>query len=376
VPTTRFVPSGIDAQSWIGFEQRIQERRFRALMEAITAASAKGDGLAARMALEEARELRPDAPELEELEGRVALLPAAMAAAAPIPYLWSRTASAVGLLLVGVALLVALDWARSGVPAPSAPQLEPIIMPASELRTVTADPAPVDANESIPAASPEPIEVESVGAVGTGGTRPTIVIDHTPPAIPPPTIQPVAVILEPEREITARNDVIDDFIVQPAPRPEPIAPAPPPPLRASRNALSSLIREPLPPVTPPAPAPAAAAPPAAAAIVPQDETRITSTLNQYARAYGQLDAEAAREVWPNVDERALSNAFAGLESQNVSFDDCAIEVHGATADASCRGRHSWLGKVGSRQLRTEAREWQFRLRLDGEAWKIESAQNR
>ena len=51
----RFVPSGVDAQSWIGFEHRIQERRFRALLEAIAAAAARGDGVSARIALEEAR---------------------------------------------------------------------------------------------------------------------------------------------------------------------------------------------------------------------------------------------------------------------------------------------------------------------------------
>src|SRR5690348_1632706 len=81
-PTKRFVPSGVDAQSWIGFEHRIQERRFKALLETIKTAIAQRDGVAARVALEEARELRPGAPELNALAPRVALLPAALPSSA------------------------------------------------------------------------------------------------------------------------------------------------------------------------------------------------------------------------------------------------------------------------------------------------------
>jgi hypothetical protein len=107
-----------------------------------------------------------------------------------------------------------------------------------------------------------------------------------------------------------------------------------------------------------------------------DEPGVKQALNQYARAYGRLDAGAARAVWPTVDERALARAFAGLESQDVSFDNCDIEVRGATANASCRGQASYVGKIGAREPRTEARQWRFELRRDGDAWKIESAEAR
>ena len=124
-------------------------------------------------------------------------------------------------------------------------------------------------------------------------------------------------------------------------------------------------------VTPPA-----AASMAASIVAPLADNGVTQTLYQYARAYGLLDAGAARAVWPSVDERALARAFAGLESQSLLFDSCDIDVRGATATASCRGLASYVGKVGSRELRTEARQWRFTLRLDGEAWKIESAETR
>jgi len=146
------------------------------------------------------------------------------------------------------------------------------------------------------------------------------------------------------------------------------------------------------PVTPPVTAPAVPALTATVAPVPRppvttasapaplpsgrlDETRVTQVLDQYARAYGQLDASAARAVWPSVDERALARAFAGLQSQNVSFDNCDVNVSGATAKASCRGHASYVGKIGSREPRIEQRQWTFELKRDGnDAWKIENAQ--
>jgi hypothetical protein len=106
---------------------------------------------------------------------------------------------------------------------------------------------------------------------------------------------------------------------------------------------------------------------------PREESRVAAVLNQYARAYARLDAGAARAVWPSVDERALARAFAGLASQDLAFDDCSIDVQGATANASCRGTAKYVGKIGNRQPRIEPRVWRFELHRDGEAWKIANA---
>jgi hypothetical protein len=134
-----------------------------------------------------------------------------------------------------------------------------------------------------------------------------------------------------------------------------------------------------------APPPVLAASPTAAAVTASsitrpvtsgDQTRVAAVLSQYARAYGQLDAGAAREVWPTVNERALARAFAGLASQDVAFDDCQIDVIGTKANASCRGKASYVGKIGTGEQRIEARTWRFELRRDGEAWKIENAEAR
>src|SRR5690348_2070783 len=112
-PTRRFVPSGVDAQSWIGFEHRIQERRFKALLDTIQGAIARRDGVAARAALEEARELRPAAPELNTLSARVALLPIAVPSATASAFLWYRGLGAVAMFAVGIGLVMGLESIRS-----------------------------------------------------------------------------------------------------------------------------------------------------------------------------------------------------------------------------------------------------------------------
>jgi len=166
----------------------------------------------------------------------------------------------------------------------------------------------------------------------------------------------------------------DDAAAQPrrASRPEPDFVVDQPPARetAAANVIAAAVAptpQRLPPIT-------ATTVPVSAIAPGADESRVTQALNQYARAYGQLDASAARAVWPTVDERALARAFAGLESQTLSFEACDVNVHGITATASCRGRASYVGKVGNRERRTEARDWTFELRDTADGWKIQSAQ--
>ncbi len=107
-----------------------------------------------------------------------------------------------------------------------------------------------------------------------------------------------------------------------------------------------------------------------------EEEEIGRTLQLYADAYERLDAAAARRVWPTVDERALARAFAGLQSQGISFERCETEVAGSEARAVCRGRARYVPKVGSREPLTASRQWTFRLRRAGDGWQIASAEVR
>jgi len=363
----RYVPSGVNEQSWLGFEQRVQERRFKALLGTMNHAIDAGDAIAARIALEEARELRPDAPQLADVEDRLAAIPVVNASATA--FLRSRGAGAVMLLLVGVTSLVGLDWVRSAdTPAPGTVPLA-VAPPASMPTPAAAVAEPAQAPVTI-VPPPAAEELVAPDALGTSGFDRAIQ-PARPPMMRPPSFRSASTVdtrvpAEPE-PAPITGETPDDFVFIPAPPP---ALSRQPAVRSTPPAVAG---------GQPAPPPAATPPVVSASIRTEpsgDQTRVAAVLNQYARAYGQLDAGAAREVWPTVNERALARAFAGLASQDVAFDDCQIDVIGMKANASCRGKASYVGKIGSGEQRTEARTWRFELRRDGEAWKIENAEAR
>jgi hypothetical protein len=401
----RFVPSGVDAQSWIGFEHRIQERRFKALVETITSAVARRDGVAARLAFEEARELRPAAPELEALSARVALVPMAVPSAAAAAYVWYRGLGAVAMFGVGVGLVMGIESLR-----PATAGQSPVATVASATPRTDAAPPPIatavaaplavaPAAESSPAvvdsttpavveapivATPIPAPVVAVDRkreepVGTAGVSRASTVDARPAAVPNrSTFRPTAETAGDsggrgvEPAVQAGRQVSDDnlaTITRSENRPGFIEVGPPAPAIAA-----NVIPQPVSVTAPPSLAATTTGAAGSALTARSDNTRVAQVLNQYARAYGQLDSTAARAVWPTVDERALTRAFASLESQDVSFDRCDIDVKGNQASASCRGTASYVGKVGSRQARTEARQWNFELKLHGDDWKIEKAQ--
>lgn len=117
--------------------------------------------------------------------------------------------------------------------------------------------------------------------------------------------------------------------------------------------------------------PAASATPTTLSPV-SDDRLVRDTLQRYRAAYDALDASSARAVWPSVNSAALTRAFADLSAQQLRFDDCAVQVTGAAAQATCHGSARYVPRVGSREPREEARIWQFALRKSGTQWLIES----
>jgi hypothetical protein len=126
------------------------------------------------------------------------------------------------------------------------------------------------------------------------------------------------------------------------------------------------------PVAPAAPLAVAAA--GAIAAVAADERAIETTLRRYEDAYERLDANAASAVWPTVDRRALSRAFAGLASQSLDIRGCEVTVRSgaSTAIASCDGTAEYTRKVGDTRVRIEPRHWTFTLNKTQGAWRIEA----
>jgi hypothetical protein len=104
-----------------------------------------------------------------------------------------------------------------------------------------------------------------------------------------------------------------------------------------------------------------------------EEARIEATLDRYRIAYASLDANAARLVWPTVDARALERAFGSLKSQGLDFDRCKTDVQGPDATSTCRGRTTYVPRIGNQRPRTEEHQWRFTLRKVDESWLIVAA---
>ena len=100
------------------------------------------------------------------------------------------------------------------------------------------------------------------------------------------------------------------------------------------------------------------------------ETAVRDVLGRYASAYRNLNAGAAKAVWPSVDEKALGRAFAGLESQAIYFTDCQVSVVIVSAKAHCVGTAQFTPKVGNKTQHLENREWTFDFQKSGEQWTI------
>jgi hypothetical protein len=122
-------------------------------------------------------------------------------------------------------------------------------------------------------------------------------------------------------------------------------------------------------VVPSAPPPAAVA---TAGIISTEEAVVRDLLDRYRGAYEQLDAKAARRIWPGVDERRLARAFSDLVSQTLDFEECLVDLDSARGVAKCRGRATYVVRVGKRTPQIQDRSWTFQLQKTGERWAIDS----
>jgi hypothetical protein len=259
------------------------------------------------------------------------------------------------------------DPAGASSPEPSTPSFEPPVrMPESmaEVRVPVEGRAPVavgpsperDASlqasvaerdrlveretplpSSLPAAGPSGTPLEASGRFPEGVTRPVAPLETETPGEPvallAPSIPPV---------------------LEAGPSPAAVAPVATDP--ASGNPA---IRgeDTLPPID--------------VAPVVSAEEAVRRTVFRYAQAFEAMDVRAAAQVWPSVDQRALARAFRGLESQQVTFESCDIDVVQTRAVADCRGTVRYVGRLGDGAPRTENHRWLVRLSRLGNDWSIE-----
>jgi hypothetical protein len=169
-------------------------------------------------------------------------------------------------------------------------------------------------------------------------------------------------------------------------RPLPPVPRPIPAAAATSAATSVATITPRPePVAPPMPARAAAPAPLAvvdapvaletAVRLPSEEDNVRATLARWRTAYSQLDARAAKGVYPSLDVRALERAFQNLKSQDLRFDSCALKLRDESAQAECIGRAIYVPRIGSQTPITAPRAWRFELKRFDQGWTIASARS-
>lgn len=102
---------------------------------------------------------------------------------------------------------------------------------------------------------------------------------------------------------------------------------------------------------------------------------IRDVIRRYEAAYERLDASAAKEIWPSLDERALARAFSGLASQTLTLEPCNIDVTGSSAVASCHGFATYKGRVGNKMGQVQRRDWTFVLHKATDDWQIRSVRS-
>ena len=220
------------------------------------------------------------------------------------------------------------------------------------------------------AAAPKPVAIAAVSptTVAPNEVTPAVVPDEDPA---PPAPARLALLTAPE----------------PEPQPEPPPVRAEPPIRAA-VVSSAIVAEPVPAVDVPiAPSPVASVPAAppprvdantsvAPARVPAPEAAIQTVLSRYRAAYQELDAAAARAVWPSADTKALRRAFDRLEAQELVFDSCAVSVSEARAVAVCSGTASYVPRVGKKARRGDQRQWEFELSKAADGWLIDTVSAR
>lgn len=119
--------------------------------------------------------------------------------------------------------------------------------------------------------------------------------------------------------------------------------------------------------------PAAVSDPAAElknAELKKQEEAVRRVLLDYKRAYENLDAQAAKAIWPSLDARVLERAFRQLDGLQMRFAICGVSVSGQGANARCQGDTTYHPKDGSGVVHLKTVKWTFDLARDNDRWHI------
>jgi len=254
-------------------------------------------------------------------------------------------------------------------PAPVARSSPASAAPTPAPRTTQPPSSPPRVAAATPSSRPAPATSASSRPATAPSTRPLEPL--TVSANPTPT-QRAAAAAAAAASPAAPRPSVEDAPRPPSAPPAPADIAPPPPPSADVASATAA-----PPAAEPGAASAASAPsvPVRTPTVEADSA-IRDVLGRYRTAFNVLDARAASDVWPTLDQQTLNRAFAQLSEQNVSFDQCAIDVKGVLAQARCTGTIRFVPKIGSRAAQVEPRRWDFTLRKAYSGWVIHEVRAR
>jgi hypothetical protein len=102
----------------------------------------------------------------------------------------------------------------------------------------------------------------------------------------------------------------------------------------------------------------------------EDEREIRLLLDAYRQSYHRLDPVSTAMLWPGVDTAALTRAFSAIASQQIEFQQCALDVLGARATARCNGSLQYVPRVGSAEPQSRSLSWAFELNRNTGRWLI------
>jgi hypothetical protein len=328
-----FIPDGAESEAWLGYVDRVRERRFRALVAAIDAALIEGDAPAARIALAEAHELKPGAPELADRAERVAAL---VEPGAPVE---AGTASP--------------EW------------FDEPMRREGELTATAPDPSQSRSSHRGSSDSRRFGRAVAVAAAVIGVIAVILLVmpwlwRPEPAAIivvaPPPADVPVGTTarVEPPPAATGQPAPVPPAPVPPGPaeRPSPVLPAVPERVQGGGVPNSD--------------------PDAGADVAARLAVR--RVIDWYAASYSRLDARAVAAIEQGTDSAALERAFAALDRQDLNFRRCDIDVVASRATARCVGELRYVprsGTPGSTLVR-----WDFTMAETSGGWVIEEVVRR
>jgi ketosteroid isomerase-like protein len=360
---------GIDQLSWTAFEQRVRARRLDTVVAQAYRALEGRDLLIAQSALNEARELNPHAPAVARLAAEIGRY----GSRGPTLHDLRRMAAAAALLVVAVSILLGVERLRQIAPTSSRPSPVISVIDREHRSDAPLVQRPLSSYSQVAHVAPA---VEDRPLVWLGTPPKTTARENTPSHS----------VRRTRMQRLSRSDRnAARTVTSPSPETGPLAPRE----NDSVGSIAPTTVDVPPPSTPmlerDSTIPGAsvalllsdAAVRVAASAGPGDAavalTQLAAVLRGYGEAYAALDVSATRRLWPNVDQRALTDAFERSAARHVSLDACDINVQGSTADASCRGSATATRDHG--EMRVEARSWRFDLRREGDAWKIANAES-